>query len=664
MSRVFASIPVPERLVHDPAAEAEAAAERRRKRLLFAAVFVVGSVVGLAYTFARPAQYRSEATLRVDASTTAPAGADGAERAAAVERELLSDHDLLKTVLDRVGSGPGVPASVVALGEVLSVQRVEDTGLLRLAAVGDDPRRLARLVNTWLDVYRERQVASRDAETAAADGELQRQLAALEQQVGERRAALERFREANDISSLQRDENQVLARLKGLNEALAKATQTSVDARAKLGAVRDAEARGQPLVRDQDRATLATLQRQAGTLRAQVETYRNKYTPQYIAINPEMARAVRDLDEVEKEIRSLTRSSAQAQLVEAEQNLAAARAAEADLQAQIGAQKATVARFSARFAEHEALQKELEQLETLLRDTRTRLTQAQVDREGRFARVGIVSRAFVPDAPFYPHYGRDAVLSVVAAALLGLLAVALRNLFIARPAAAPTTLTQVIAVAAPGADMPPLPGATVAAALPAAPDPPRLGQALPRELTLLEVRALLDAADEPTRWLVMLPFCGLSRDEVAQLTWQQLDLDAGRVRVRVPGRGERVLALPALLATALRSAGSGPAAAPLWADADGQPLDAAELEAMLACAVCDAGLSRPAEIGLDALHHSYLAFLVRQGLRLSELRKVVGATSSARLAGYGALSPPMPGLALEQIDTTYPALRPPALPAA
>lgn len=89
----------------------------------------------------------------------------------------------------------------------------------------------------------------------------------------------------------------------------------------------------------------------------------------------------------------------------------------------------------------------------------------------------------------------------------------------------------------------------------------------------------------------------------------------------------------------------------------GRPLRAAEAQALLACLVHDAGLTHPDEVSPEQLCHTYRAFLVRQGLRLTELGRMVGYVPATVLANYKPLSPPGSGRSLEEIEWLYPALR-------
>jgi hypothetical protein len=68
-------------------------------------------------------------------------------------------------------------------------------------------------------------------------------------------------------------------------------------------------------------------------------------------------------------------------------------------------------------------------------------------------------------------------------------------------------------------------------------------------------------------------------------------------------------------------------------------------------------LTRPSEVTPETFVHTYLAYLVRKGIRLSDLAKVVGKTPPKVLAAYGVFSPPGSALPVDSVEVIYPALQ-------
>ena len=81
------------------------------------------------------------------------------------------------------------------------------------------------------------------------------------------------------------------------------------------------------------------------------------------------------------------------------------------------------------------------------------------------------------------------------------------------------------------------------------------------------------------------------------------------------------------------------------------------IDAQILCAAYDAGIEGAAQITSDCLRHSYLAFLVRQGIRFGDLVQLVGPMSAEMLGMYSALSSPGSRVAREGIMFEHPAIR-------
>jgi integrase len=172
-----------------------------------------------------------------------------------------------------------------------------------------------------------------------------------------------------------------------------------------------------------------------------------------------------------------------------------------------------------------------------------------------------------------------------------------------------------------------------------------------------EAAALLAAARGPVRHAAALALMGLALPEMLALTAR--DIDLREAILRVGGAHARVLPLPdwlgpALLDGAARHAGD--ASASLLADAAGQPLAEADLQAQLACAAVDAGLPAGATLDAAALRDTCIAWLVSQGLRLSDLSALVGRIEVADVAALAARASDRPRIGPDQVERLMPAL--------
>src|SRR5206468_9991228 len=126
---------------------------------------------------------------------------------------------------------------------------IASTNVVELVATWHSPELLAPVLNTIVAVYQDRLArAFRSAaseSTAQADDEVKK----LEATVVAKRRDVESFRTRNDIVSLQRDENEVLARVRNLSTSLSAASDRVAAAEGKVRALNASVAAGKTAVR-------------------------------------------------------------------------------------------------------------------------------------------------------------------------------------------------------------------------------------------------------------------------------------------------------------------------------------------------------------------------------------------------------------------------------
>jgi succinoglycan biosynthesis transport protein ExoP len=98
--------------------------------------------------------------------------------------------------------------------------------------------------------------------------------------------------------------------------------------------------------------------------------------------------------------------------------------------------------------------------------------------------------------------------------------------------------------------------------------------------------------------------------------------------------------------------------APLFFKATDRPLDTEDINSLVTSSAYDAGLEQPQSVTPATLRHTYVAFLVRQGLRFSELRHLVGRLSAETLHHLAPLAPDAQRVSIDSVERVLPALRP------
>lgn len=681
--KLFSSRPrSADHLLHDaPGAFISASVTNRRRVRVFTVVFALACLVSLAYTFLRPPEYRATLKLQINpGSTSAPAEPTVTEHAEAGavhtetavvpveaagkpllnEVQILTSRPLLEQVVKRIGAagqrldelGTDPPGAVQSM---ISVTPLEGTNVVELAAVSQKRWVVATLLNTLAEAYRERLMQSHDRASDDTLAKLREEEALLSSKVGNKRQQAEAFRARYAIVSGERDENQALSQIKGLGVSLNVANEKATAAEARLRSMLASRAAGRAVVRAKDDPTLASLEQRISQMREEMRQLQRSYTADYLAMDPHARELSTKLNELEQQLRVQRETAQQTALTEAQEEAASARAAVATLQEQVNGSRQAVQTFTARFNEYKALQEELTQLEGLQRSAQQQVAKLETSEGARTPTVEVLEAAAMPQESWRPPYVRDAAISVAGSFALALAAMLFVELF-NRPNPQPTILVtqpqawaQALALQeADGAV--PLPPARGVPLLPAQ-------HALPRELSDAEVSELILAATEDALLVVVALLAGLTSEEVRGLRREHVDLD-GRV-IHVPGESARILtaAQPLLALLAQRTLHGEPTEGPLLGDPQGRPLTAEDVERLVVCAAQDACIEDAAAVTPEVLRHTYIAFLVRQGIRFADLAPFVGRLSTSSLAAYAPLSPPRMRVPAEAVDPVLPALR-------
>lgn len=623
---------------------------------VFALVFLTIAGAGSLWNFTRPPIYRALATVLVEAPPGIGfgAGKDGTDvQNVAVQGRILLAQDLLEDTLAQAARS-GAPVSALdadALSRMLYVQPTPETNLVELGATGADPQQLAALVNAWTDAYlarRQRQVQSDVGETLKR---LQEEYDRLDAAKREKAAALDAYRAENAIDTMERDGNQALARLQSLTEELNKARGEQTKAEAGRAALEEAIARGEPVVPQSEQGSLEQMQAEAAKLRTRLAILEKRYTRVYLDNEPTLRELPAALAELESRIAAKLSEGRNFMRSALTRDIERARRQTAVIEQQLAVVRSEASRFTAKYARYETMKKDLEQIDQLHRKLEEELVEVKAKAPANYAQVKVVDPAYPPARPFQPLYWRDFLFTLAGAGAAALLAVLLLEFLSRRlrdpDEMLPVTGVRVFAPAAATAAPAPIAAAPGVAAMPAG-EMASLPGRIQRELPIAEVQALLDLADPASRQLIGLLMSGLTLDDCAALGAEDLDLPACRVQVR--GDGREIALAPGLAALL---AAQRPI--PLWAGACGSAT-VEELSARLGLLAHDAGLTHPGEVTVGTLRHTYLCYLVRQGARLTELERIVGALPAAELARYGVYSPAGPTRPLTQIDPIYPAL--------
>lgn len=673
-SSAFGSAPAP--------AQPARSGRMRRRILVFSCVFLLCAVLSLTYTFMRPAVYSASARIQVMPSErlvpaeTRPSGATGAPPTAStarmdstqallVELQILNSRPLLEKVVKRLqdqGELRGLGTDpVLAVQEMLTVTRVQDTNVVQLEAQGGERALLTRLINAVIDAYREEQAL---AGTTTAQTELdgaREEAKVIDARLAEKKRAVEAFRLRSDIVSAERDENQTLSRLKGLGTSLSTAAEREAVAEGKARAIEQAMAQGKAAPQVKANPTVSAMEQRLSQWREEWRALERQFTPQYLEMDPNAKALKIRITNLEQQLEGERQKGQQSALAEAREEAAGARATTQRLQQQLSDDRQTVQVFARRFSEFKGMQEELQGLEQMRQAARQKVLALEATEGTRKPRVLVVEPAAAPDTPLRPLYTRDAAISVVGSLLLGFLAVWFVEFFNrteAQPAGPSTVIIPQPWVPVPYPAGPGLPGMApqhAGALTGGAPQDQLLLRSAPRELLPAEVQGLLRAAAPENLPALAFLLYGLTAAELIALKVE--DVQPEQRSLRVPGDGGRVLPLPPPLLELLGTLDPAAAAAPLFPSAKGLPMDSEDLASLVTSSAYDSHLEQSATITPEVLRYTYVAFLVRQGARFSDLNRVVGRVSPETLNALAALAPGAERVPLDQVARLLPAVQ-------
>ena len=372
---------------------------------IFALVFIVVATIGLLLTLLQPSEFEASATVLM----TAPVAIDDEEQEAnvqsvAIQRRILLGSEVTQALVAELGELTEDDIDSSYLRELLHVDPVADTNLVEMIARGEEADLLPAIVNTWIDVYLDIRAEGIQQSQQQTLRLVRDQLAGLDVKLEEAREALALYRAEHDITSAERQENEVMSRLAGLNDALNTAVETEVLARARIDAMQRAIARGKKIIPKSERESVAAMENQLRQLENQLKALTKNYTLEYVRKQPRYRDIPDRIDELRAALDEVYSESEQLELSLAQQQYEAAQNTVQQLQQQLDELEGEAAEFTTIYATHQALSEDLAQLEELNRESQSRLVEVQVNPVDKYPQVSVIDRPSSQSLRLGPDY--------------------------------------------------------------------------------------------------------------------------------------------------------------------------------------------------------------------------------------------------------------------
>ena len=632
----------------------------RRRGGIFLLVLLVCSITSLSYVFVRDPVYRASAsvlTVKPKAADTLSQEADAEH--VAIQSRLLQGAELLATVADEINNSYGSNFSVAELRQTLSTAPVENTNLLELRAEGNEPALLQDLVNTWAESYESYRLGEVDKLTNNTTAELLDSQAELAAEIAQAREELRTYRETHNIVSSEREENRSLSAIRGLNNSINAAREKEIDAISRLKAIDESIARGDDVVPREQKSEISKMKLDIAHLRDKLESLRERFTEAYIQRDPQLAELPEVLHELEQDLARALRIGAESVRNDAAQDVQAARRSVSSLEQQLAEKETQVQAFTQYFKQYKLLEEELSRLESLFADNEERIAKLRIVDNEKYPPLKIIETATLPDAAIYPNYQRDAFIAVIFSLAFALFVTWLIEFLSARPS--PTQAAGNIGIRvhpypsdpSDPSDPNHLPQSS-ANSTPALSTPqPQLidgtggatsSPALPPHVNIPTISNVMSRAGADTAGHLSLLLSGVTPIELQSLNSRCFS-DENCVII-VSGENARKLSIDPKV----------------WHNFDfirqsiDQPLSVPLLEKLdidLVNLARDAHIPNPAEISALTIWHSYVVYLIEQGINDELLFQTVGRIPDDVLTQLRRF---LPLEAAPQIELTHPSL--------
>jgi len=292
--------------------------------------------------------------------------------------------------------GPGGvdPKVLAAYEEALSVSPVSRTRLAVLSVTTPDPELSARIANAHVRAYMQHGLRLRSRASEDAREFLEGKLDELKERLELSEIALNAYRRDKGILSLDEKENVVVERLSSLNElhAEAQAERIHREAEAKLIQSRDYDS----LPEVANNTLIQAIKGQLGVLEGEYVELSAQFKASYPAVQKARAQVEEMRGRLQAEVGSIA-ASIQSAFLAAVDN-------EAQLAAQLEAQKSKVLALKDAAVQYAILKRETDSNRSLYENILQRMKEVGISAAVEASNVSVIDSAYPPEKPSAPRW--------------------------------------------------------------------------------------------------------------------------------------------------------------------------------------------------------------------------------------------------------------------
>ncbi|WP_166422137.1 hypothetical protein [Paraglaciecola sp. 20A4] len=639
---------------YDPLAVQEQKKVQTRRWQVLVGVFLFVLTIANIFIWSRAPEFRSQAIMHFAYTTQNAQELDYiAQQQLSLNQQRLTSNSLLQALSIKLREEHLIDLNVQQLKEMLSATASETGKIITLQTVGSTPELLKSVLQQWLSLYTSLLERERVSNGSDEILQYQQQLTVLEQKIAQQKQVINEFSQANNIVSSERNDNRIPNKIKGLGISLDEAEEQKTQALAELDSINESLANGQLIERPVDKASIEVNRAAVQELAAELSALSEKYTQEYLQRDPEVVAKQQKFSSLSKDLEQQIADSQLLYLQDSRRNLAVSVSKVNALREQLADFQDQAQDFNQKLEQYRRLDESLKELQSQAQTLKNQLVAQEVSKPFD-AKISILEQPFTPEFPIGPNYWQDTLISIVAAILLAVMALLLFS-FIVRQKSLPVGGTNFVVMPGQqhGNHYAELQGAEQAK-LGARAQPLQLGeqhapQTTIRLLTTAECQSLYNVANKQAKVVISLLLSGVDATELGKIT--KGDFVHVYTQLQIPGTYARQVKLTKQLAIIIEQLCEGlQVDDSLWTN----PLSIEDFCQLIINAGHDAELPYPEQLSTEVLRHTYLTYLVSQGVRLNDLEQLSGYLKPADLAKYRAVNRHGKSVDIEQIDSIFP----------
>jgi uncharacterized protein involved in exopolysaccharide biosynthesis/integrase len=594
--------------------------------------FLTVLLVSQIFVWSRESVFESQATIQFS-TTQVPGGESSATliQESLQNQQRLTSNRILKAVNTNIHLNYGIQTNIELLSKMLSAE-LQSGQMINLKARGNNPDQLKPILSAWLEEYLKDFNAENDNNNVDSILRINKMLAALEEKISQQKIAIVTYGQDHDIVSLERNENRILNKVNSLEKLLHTAEQDYLDYQEIVSLIEYAEQEGRLIIDPKDENKLAILKENITEIEDELSNLSEKYTRKYMEKDPQIISMQNSLVNLQEQLKKDSLLSQSMFVKDAKNNLLVAKGKVAILNEQLDGLSVKAQSFNHNLKEYTRQNDSLNQLVQQAQSLKDSLLAQEMLKAGK-PQFNILEYPFVPSYAIAPNNKRDALIGVIMAVVVALLALFLFSYIVRQKqvstvfsnyAVMPNDLNGNRQLLEQQTTQRLTENQTSQSLL----EQNTSGKAL-RLLSTEECQKLVDFANKQGKLVILLVLSGVNIRELLTIKVKDFDLDNNTLEIS--NQFARTIALSSDVSVLITDVMQFKNSEDNIFE-KGYSLD--ELSHLILNSAHDAELTEPSSITLENLRHTYLIFLVEQGVKLNHLENIAGGIHPAQLALY------------------------------